>query len=299
MASLPRKAIRSAVGWSEQQTAGDESIPRLTCVQAGGAFLLEPEQLLLGVGDSDADASGMAVRDGSPRGTGAGGASAGNLWCHDGNWLPRGTIALSQVTDDDLARLDAGSIRRRGTAFMDSPPTPRPVADEQQLQALCEWLHGHGLDLMGVVTFSDDYADRYGIHSLKRAMQDVWRGLHDIPMGKGDNVRCGYPWKFVLAGEHHRTGRSVPHVHVALESHGAPVSKLCFELYDYFYRTRGRARFEPMRDVDSATLYGLKDSVKASKHDPDAFAARLWHPRRRRRFSGTSSSSGGGDPLRS
>lgn len=162
------------------------------------------------------------------------------------------------------------------------PPSPRrPLAEEEQLQALCEWLHGHGLDLMGVVTFSDQYADSHGIYSIASAVRDVWRGLSEIRMHSGKGYKVGYPFKFVLAGEMHRTGRTVPHVHVALESHGVPAGKLCAELFTYFLFTRGRCRFEPMRDVDLATLYGLKDTVKASKSDPSAIAARLWYPRRR------------------
>jgi hypothetical protein len=117
-----------------------------------------------------------------------------------------------------------------------------------------------------------------------------------MPLGKGD--RFGYPFKFVLAGEAHRTGRLVPHVHLALESNSAPIDKLCSELFVYFLRTRGRCRFEPMRDVNAATLYGLKDTVKAAKSYPCAIAARLWHPRRRgrKRSSTRDLVGGGGDP---
>lgn len=209
----------------------------------------------------------------------------------------RGAVAVSQATQADLDRLDAGHARR---GLGPRPQPRRPAHEEAQLQALCEWLNGHGLNTIGVVTFSDDYASRHGVFSIRRGVQDVWDGLYrGIPMGE----KFGYPWKFVLAGENHRTGRLVPHVHLALEvPDHCDQSQVCYRLWDYFFRTRGRSRFEPMRDVDTATLYGLKDTVKQSSNDPHAFAARLWHPHRRSgrpvHPDGYRERGGGGDPPR-
>lgn len=219
----------------------------------------------------------MAVSSGSPPVAhlqGDTGGAANGLWLNDGVWVPRGAVAVSIATEEDLDRIAAGSRRRGGVG---SPNVPRPLKDSQSLEALCEWLHGHGLTAMGVVTFTDEYADRFGIHSLDRALDDVWQGLQNVPMLNG---RRGFPWKFVMAGEMHRTGRSVPHVHLALEIPDRAMEGACGELWRYFYGSRGRSRFEPMRDVNAATLYGLKDAVKAVKEDPAALRYHLWRRRR-------------------
>lgn len=226
---------------------------------------------------------------------GSGPADTG-IWLHGGVWVPRGAVCVSEVAPADLARIDAGSERRRGNVL---PPPPRPLSESEQLNALCEWLHlEHHLNLIGVVTFTDDYAASRGIYSFARALDDVWAGLREVPMK--DGIR-GYPWKFVLAAEHHRSGRSVPHVHLALECPDHARSRVCSQLWDYFYRTRGRSRFEPMRDVTAATLYGLKDTVKSTRLDSSDVRYRLHHPKRlpRRRVSGGDLCGGGGDPPRS
>ena len=202
-----------------------------------------------------------------------------------------GSVSVSTASEADLARLDAGSARRGSI----HPRPRRAFSEEQQLQALCEWLHlEHHLSLIGVVTFSDEYAARHNIYSFQRALDDVWVGLRDVEV-KG---KRGFPWKFVLAAEHHRTARTVPHVHLALECASYNHELVCTDLWRYFYNTRGRSRFEPMRDVSAATLYGLKDTVKSSKVDDSAVALRLWHPKRRSGSSGLRSSGGGGDPPR-
>lgn len=203
----------------------------------------------------------------------------------------RGSVAYSIASEADLERIAEGS-RRRGNG-----PRPQPrreIAEEDLLQALCEWLSTeHHLNLMGVVTYSDRYADRHKVYSLDRALDDVWLALRSVPIGG----RQGYPWKFILSAELHRSGRQVPHVHVALECPDRIAESVCADLWDYFYSTRGRSRFEPMRDRSAATLYGLKDTVKVAKVDTAATRVRLWHPKRR--SSRRSPSGGGGDPPRS
>ena len=217
---------------------------------------------------------------------GGGGPRNDGLWRHDGVVVPWGSVAVSHLTDEDLERLDAGRVRR---GLGNRPQPRRSASDEERLQALCEWLHDHGLNTIGVVTFSDEYAARHSIYSLNRALDDVWAGM----------VQARFPWKFVLAGEFHRTGRTVPHVHVALEIPPHAQPRVCSELWRYFFATRGRSRFEPMRDVNAATLYGLKDTVKDAAADTSTTRFRLWHPKRCKRPSGYGLRGGGGDPPRS
>lgn len=190
----------------------------------------------------------------------------------------RGAVMTRPLTDEDLERLDAGSTRRG----VKGHTSPRPLADEQQLQAYCEWLHGHGLNIMGVVTFTDRYADLHGLRNRPdRALDAVWHGLTHARLKFGTDShkpRGGYPWKFVLAAEWHKTGRDVPHVHLALESRFHDPERVCDALFAYCFGTFGRSRFEPMRDTSAATLYGLKDTVKVCKEDPSMLRLRLWHP---------------------
>jgi len=85
----------------------------------------------------------------------------------------------------------------------------------------------------------------------------------------------------VASGEWHRSGRKIPHVHLALESMGAvdPL-KVCADLFSYFSKTRGRCRFEVMREAPAATLYALKDTVKGSAHDASSLDLRLRRTRK-------------------
>jgi hypothetical protein len=124
---------------------------------------------------------------------------------------------------------------------------------------------------MGVVSFSDAYAARHGIYSPKRALDDVWRGITQDARIRGSH---GFRGRFVLAAEWHRTGREVPHVHAAFEGVGNRQS-LCYDFWRHFKNTRGRCRFEEMRDVDTATLYGLKDVLKEDASTADGFRFRL------------------------
>jgi hypothetical protein len=193
--------------------------------------------------------------------------------------LGLGAVIQTSATAADLERIADGS-ERRGWLLRNGPGSntgfrvKRSARDEGQLGALCEWLHSYEIDLIGTVSFSPAYAESHGIFSLKRALADVALGLREIPMVRG--TIKGYRGRYVLAGEWHPSGRNVPHVHLALDSMGvADPEKVCGELFRYFFSTRGRSRFEPMRDCDSATLYGLKDTVKASEHDPDSIYLKL------------------------
>lgn len=194
----------------------------------------------------------------------------------------RGAVALSQATDEDLERISRGSIRR-GLRGHHNPA--RALSESQQLDALCQWLHeDHHLNAIGTVTFSDHYAQRHAIYSFDRALDDTWAGLNE----------AHFHWKFVLAAEWHRSGREVPHVHLALEIPDHLTDRVLDQLRRYFDGTRGRSRFEVMRDTTAATLYGLKDTVKSSKIDTSGIRLRLHRPRRRKR----SGPSGGVGPTR-
>jgi hypothetical protein len=190
---------------------------------------------------------------------------------------PRGALLCYRATDAELlalqARCDARGVNHHAAV---ARKVKRSAADEAQLQAICEWLQEHKLDVFGTVTFRDDYADPRHIYSLPRALEDVARGLHDCPMAGGHK---GFIRPYILTGEWHPSGRKVPHVHIALHSGPRGVESVCADLFAHFSRSRGRSRFEPMRDVDSATLYALKDTVKGIAADPDSVRSRLWTPR--------------------
>lgn len=163
------------------------------------------------------------------------------------------------------------------------PVPARPLSESLELDEYCSWLSSFGLDLLGTVTFSDEYATRHGLTTLSRSVHDVEHGLRAIHVRRGDTrgFRKGFPFSYVLSAEWHRSGRQVPHVHLALESRGAPVDRLLRELRGYFDGSRGRSRFEVMRDRSAGTLYGLKDTVKEVRHDSDAILLRLCRPRSR------------------
>lgn len=197
-------------------------------------------------------------------------------WHHkSGVVLPRGCIVTEHATAEEIERVTARAERRRGPQGVAAPS--RPQQDSDWLHETSQWLQLHGLNAMGVVTFSDRYAGSRGIYSPAAAVDDVWRGLTtEIPL-RGS---YGFWGKFVLAPEWHRTGRQVPHVHLAFETIGN-AETLCADLRRYFGNTRGRSRFELMRDVDAATLYGLKDVLKEQRGSVQGFGMRLWKVRKR------------------
>lgn len=194
------------------------------------------------------------------------------------------TRMWGETLDRECDRLDKASDRRGVQVWETAKKKPkRSIADELELRAIADWFNGEGLDIIGVVSFTPDYADRRYLNTLSRATDDVHDGLRSVPM-KGGRIR-GFPYKFVLFPEWHRTGRLVPHVHLALESGGHPgnvTQAICDDLWRYFFSTRGRSWFQPMRDLNKATLYGLKDAVKSSREAGDAVHLRLKRPRSRR-----------------
>lgn len=196
-----------------------------------------------------------------------------NLWQHrSGVWLPRGSVVHETLSPEELALREAGAGSRRP-----GPAPARPQLHRDSLDAMASWFSMHGLNAMGVVTFSNDYAARYGIYTPRAAVRDVFRGLiNEVPL-RGSR---GFWGRFALAPEWHRTGREVPHVHIAFETIGNPVT-LCADLNRFFGNTRGRSRFEVMRDCDAATLYGLKDVFK-EQLESGTLNARLARSRRRR-----------------
>lgn len=202
---------------------------------------------------------------------GRGGSTDAGVWVGE-RFMP-GAYLLSALDDEKRAALALGSERRGAIADNRlARGVRRSAADERQLQTFCEWLSRYGLDILGTVTYREEYASRYGIFSLSRALQDVERGLREVTLRHGAGQ--GFRGRYVLCGEWHPSGRVVPHVHLALESRGG-VKNDCTDLFLYFLSTRGRSRFEPMRDQTVATLYGLKDTIKASHHDADCVRLRL------------------------
>jgi hypothetical protein len=238
-------------------------------------------------------------------------------WRRDssGVLVPIGALVTSRLSGDSLdvlrADLTASSDRRGVRAFVQdqrgkrlsawselTPLQRRKWRASSELHELCSWLAETGLDIIGSITYSDPYAAApeyhwstergcyvnhggHGILSIDRALKDVRQGLREVPMKRG--AIHGFQGKFANSGEWHPSGRIVPHVHLALDSMGAPIEAVCGDLYRYFSSTRGRSRFEPMRDCDEATLYGLKDTVKASASDANALDLRL---HRTRKFRG-------------
>jgi hypothetical protein len=187
-------------------------------------------------------------------------------------------LSVEVADRQDYARLDMvrdlrSRVRQRvpaigedtGPASLDSVPFFARLtgSSDAQLQEFCEYLNGFDLDLMGTVSFSDKYAAAHRLYSLRAALLDVERGLHSVPM-RNRTLR-GFRGRYVLCGEWHPSGRQVPHVHLALDSMGVhDKSRMCKELWSYFVGTRGRCRFEPMRDRTIATLYGMKDTIKSN-----------------------------------
>jgi len=202
------------------------------------------------------------------------------MWRHpSGILVPRGTVVATEQTDpDDFLQAQSDwqdSSDRRGVQAhtQKARKVKRSAADTKALDALCDWLAERGLDIIGTVTFTDEYAKRHGIYNLGRGLDDVEQGLKDITL-KGGSIH-GFRGAYALGGEWHPSGRQVPHVHLALSSNGAvDINEVCSDLFAYFSRTRGRSRFEQMRDVTKGSLYALKDTLKASATDPSCMRLR-------------------------
>lgn len=202
-----------------------------------------------------------------------------SLWLHrpSGLLLPRGAVVASQLSEDELAEVEMRSAGERGRAAAERRAPRRARRDAEVLEALCVWCRANSLDCMGTVTFSDRYAEANGIYTPKRALDDVWRGLvSEVPL-RGSR---GFWGRFVMAAEWHRTGRNVPHVHLAFEGTGNR-ERLCDGFQRFFRHSRGFSVFSEMWDINSATLYGLKDVLKEDSRSADGFRFRMQDVRRR------------------
>lgn len=199
-------------------------------------------------------------------------------WVHSasGLSLPRGSVLVREATEQELVDLEVRSIVRgvRQHAQV-ARHVKRSAAESSALDEFCAWLAGYAIDGFGTITFSDQVAETRRIYSLRRAIEVVRLELRVAGMKNGR--QRGYTGRYVLAGEWHPSGRQVPHVHIAFETFRA--SGVCPDLFRHFSNTFGRCRFEPMRDVDTATLYALKDTIKATSKDPDSLYLRLTRPR--------------------
>ena len=193
-------------------------------------------------------------------------------------FLARECVRVDTLTEWELedlqARCDARGVRQwdalaRGTL-------KRSVQDAQSLDELCKWIRLSNLDILATFTFTDETARKRGVHTLQRAIRDVCGSLKRVNLGS--QYKPGFQNRFVLAGEWHPSGRSIPHVHGLFESGGIDSQRLCQRLFEYFHHSTGRCRFEPMRDVNEATLYGLKDTLKLA-NDTGAVFYRLQRPR--------------------
>ena len=67
----------------------------------------------------------------------------------------------------------------------------RAAYEEQALQEMCEWLAVLGADILGSVTFSDEYAEAHRIFAVRAALRDVLFGLRRVPMMGGRKVGFG------------------------------------------------------------------------------------------------------------
>jgi len=210
-------------------------------------------------------------------------SAASEAWEYSpGVWLPRGAVVTSTLDPAALSDLEGRSLARGVRAFSEPrAQVKRSALETDSLEAFAAWLSTHSLDVLGTVTFRDEYAAAHGLRSLSRALADVERQLRRVTMRKGQ--RIGFLGRYVLCGEWHPSGRNVPHVHAVFDSCGEPVEAVCSELYHHFYTYCGRSRFEPMRDQTQATLYGLKDTVKSASIENGGLAMRLGRQRRRAR----------------
>lgn len=203
--------------------------------------------------------------------------AGGGPWVHStGTLVPRGSLLVYEASERELCDLETRSIARGVRAHEQTARhVKRSAAESAALDEFCSWLAGLGLDGFGTITFSTPYAERHRLYSLKTALEHVRHVLRGAPMHGGRSR--GYLGRYVLAGEWHPSGRTVPHVHIAFETFRA--EGVCRDLYRHFSNTCGRCRFEPMRDVDTATLYALKDTIKATSKDPTSLVLRLQRPR--------------------
>ena len=201
-------------------------------------------------------------------------AKGGDLWDYHGSGLllPRGSVVVSTATDDELVQL-AEDSQRRGVREWELARTKvrRSAQESLALDEFCSWLNRYRFDGFFSVTFSDVYARSHGIRDVAAAVRDVRLGFAEF----------GFRGRLGLGAE--MTDREgVPHIHgvfastreMTLEWLTSPEAPREGALWRYFFATRGRSRFEPMRDQNDATLYALKDTFKQSS-SPNALYLRL------------------------
>lgn len=191
-----------------------------------------------------------------------------NLWNYNGVWLPRGAVVASAVDEHTLRRLElaAQATAARSLGCAASPPR-RPQCDSEYLQAFCELLRDHGFNAMGTATFTDKVAARRFVYSPLKAVQVVAQSIRKETPFRGS---LGFRGKLFVTPEWHRTGRNVPHLHFALKTTGNP--ETCCELIRrHLTNTLGWSTCQVMNDVDRATLYGLKDTLKETAFYPNAY----------------------------
>lgn len=192
-----------------------------------------------------------------------------NEWQYEGVSLPRGAVVQSTVDAEYLASLGERATARSGLPERPGARVRRAENDALFLQGLCEWVQGHGLNAVFTVTFSDEYARKRGIYSPRRALQDVREGIsREVPYGTRS---MGFRGKYILAAEWHRTGREVPHVHGLLKTTTQDPQLGLDIINRYMSNTRGRCRFELIRDYDPATLYAFKDVLKEDRSSAQGF----------------------------
>jgi len=165
-----------------------------------------------------------------------------------------------------LERLAVAALER-AEGRSDAAAVRRPEWSTKYLQDFCELLRAHGFNAMGTATFSDKVAYRRYILSPLKAVQVV---AHAITKETPYRGSLGFHGKLFITPEWHRTGRQVPHIHFALKTTGNPDT--CTKLIrSNLSNTFGRSTCEVMRDVQSGTLYGLKDTLKETAFYPNAY----------------------------
>jgi len=228
--------------------------------------------------DAVLDAAPRTVDPAPESPVGGGGAGSVGLSSHEVLRRFPGAIILGELTDEHRAELEVESARRGVLAAgLEARKVRRSAAEAAALDEFCMWLNRYGFDIFFSVTYSaraarelriqNDYLK--GITAVGAAARDMRYGL----------LRFGYPGRFGIGAE--ITDREIPHVHGVLSSAGldrdrllGTESKSDGELWRYFFKSRGRCRFELMRDQDDATLYALKDTFKNST-DPQALLLRM------------------------
>ncbi len=172
-----------------------------------------------------------------------------------------GPIRVFRALPDELVSLERRCEARRGSFKLPQSGRTRDLRDDW-----AAFLGEFDLDVVFTLTFSDDYARDHYIYSPTSALNDFERFLRDID-NAGDYLACAEP----------HFDRDVPHLHGLMESKDLPLVNLWRE----WFRTRGRARFEPPRS-DACRYYCTKYALK--ERDPDVIRFRL--TRRTRRDGG-------------